>query len=82
MEWQSARIVNPHWPDNKDANDENRNKIVRVMAIELKDVPPGILADRQEVKCDAKKFYVVHPDDQMLPLGVVEWVCEHEVLTD
>lgn len=73
-QWQPARIHNAHLKPNIQGDPSADNRIVR---IRLTTESAEYLASFR--RCDAQKWYDLHPDDN----GRVETVvCEHEILTD
>lgn len=84
MEWQPARIVDVHPLDNEEDRvqpeilQDLKRKVVRVRLIaDGANVP---LSWRSSEKCDATKFYLIHPEDRVPGTGNI--LCEHEILTD
>lgn len=72
----------------RDENLSAQGKIVRVRQVRHAEVPPGILALRPKAGCDAKSFYLVHPEDISSVVGTGFdpngrlWLCEHQILAD
>jgi hypothetical protein len=84
-EWQPARtrlVHNFTGFENYVGNENNlaaSGRVIRVREF-FGSISPISLEALRQVGCDSKKFYEVHPDDQIPDCGVV--ICEHEILTD
>jgi hypothetical protein len=84
-EWQKARWrpVHDYSKDPTFAGAEwiekLKRKIMRVRPLDGNVNPYGFIQNR----CDAKKFFEVHPDDRLRPRhNVNEVICEHELLME
>lgn len=74
-EWQPARC-NPVHGIMRTKYEEVRRRHIRIRPT-LREYYPE---EREELGCDAQKFYEVHPDDCFEGCG--DLLCEHEILTD
>lgn len=80
MEWQPARVHNPHGWDVLDGDSTRRLQTSIVLVQESFDAFLALTRQYAEKGCTATRFYMVKTDP--LNRGPLVAFCEHEILTD